>query len=255
MSTSKYHLLMLHLSAQQATRIPTTFAAIELILGKSLPASARHYPAWWANDSTPGRHANAWLQVGYHTANLNLQAETLTFVRQTIVHQQSAQTKAASPRPTTFPTTTAAPPPAVSTSSSSLRAGQRIYLTHCSATKDDSFRHTGVATTPDRLYTSTKTQVFIHRCRERNVTWAIFSDEYGVWFPHVTHFWYEKDPNTVTQAEYCALLADFDRQISGYAQIWFYHNPGRFHRLYARLLRDTALHDRVHLFSNYREIH
>src|SRR5436309_1830906 len=49
MSTNSYQPLLRYLSAQQAANIPTTFAAIERILGRSLPASARNYSAWWAN--------------------------------------------------------------------------------------------------------------------------------------------------------------------------------------------------------------
>lgn len=84
--------------------------------------------------------------------------------------------------------------------------------------------------------------------------WAIFSDLYGVWFPHAEHEWYEKDPNTVTEEEFKRLLEDFDEKLVNYDEIWFYYNPGRFHPLYQRLLRETKLKDRVKLFTHIREI-
>jgi len=46
-----------------------------------------------------------------------------------------------------------------------------------------------------------------------------FSDRYGVWFPQVRHEWYEKDPDTVTESEFSALLRDFDEKLAGYSEI------------------------------------
>ena len=130
----------------------------------------------------------------------------------------------------------------------------RIYVTHCSAKKDNSLKHTGVAVTPDRLYTAAPTQRFIRRCKEAGVRWAIFSDLYGVWFPDASHEWYEKDPDTVTEREFLNLVDDFERKLQGYDEIWFYHNPGRFHLLYRRLLQETRLRDRLTPFTHLREI-
>ena len=39
-----------------------------------------------------------------------------------------------------------------------------------------------------------------------------------------------------------------------YSEIWFYYNPGRFHSLYERLLRETKLKDKLVMFSHKREI-
>jgi hypothetical protein len=93
------------------------------------------------------------------------------------------------------------------------------------------------------------------RCKTQNVKWAIFSDLYGVWFPHVEHPSHEKDPNLVTVLEFQNLLKDFNRKLGSYAQIRFYHNPGRFHRLYRRLLDETSLRERIVLFTHLGEIH
>jgi hypothetical protein len=80
---------------------------------------------------------------------------------------------------------------------------------------------------------------------EIGATWAIFSDRYGVWFPDVRHQWYEKDPNTVTTREFSLLLQDFEEKLRKFSEIYFYYNPGRFHRLYERILKETALAARV----------
>ena len=65
---------------------------------------------------------------------------------------------------------------------------RRIYITHCSAKKDLSFKDVETKTTPDKLYTATPTQCFIKRCKDLEVTWAIFSDKYGVWFSDNKYF-------------------------------------------------------------------
>jgi len=130
----------------------------------------------------------------------------------------------------------------------------RIYITHCSATKNDSLRDTGKIVTPDELYASPKIRCFINECKRTNVKWAIFSDLYGVWFPHVKHEWYEKPPDMVFEEEFQVLLNDFDKKLQKYDEIWFYYNPGRFHSLYRRLLEQSRLKAKVKLFSHYWEI-
>lgn len=130
----------------------------------------------------------------------------------------------------------------------------RIYITHCSAKKDDSLKNTGKRVPPDKLYTATPTQRFMNKCKERKVNWAIFSDLYGVWFPDIEHEWYEKDPDTVTEQEFKNLVKDFDQKLQRYDEIWFYYNPGRFHPLHKRLLQETRLRDRVRLFTHIAQI-
>jgi hypothetical protein len=135
--------------------------------------------------------------------------------------------------------------------------GMRIYLTHCSATKDNSLRGTGRKVTPDKLYTSKFTQSFMRRCMEVGVRWAIFSDHYGVWFSEIEREWYGDDvgdPNLVTNDKFLALLSDFDNSLRDYGEIVFYYNPGRFHPLYRRLLNETVLKDRVRMITHYWEI-
>jgi len=130
----------------------------------------------------------------------------------------------------------------------------RIYLTHCSAKKDEVLKYGYEKVTPDKLYTATPTRRFINKCKKERVAWAIFSDLYGVWFPDVKREWYEEDPHTVTEYEFRKLLKDFEQKLKNYKEIYFYHNPGRFHPLYKRLLKETKLRNKITMFSHLREI-
>ena len=130
----------------------------------------------------------------------------------------------------------------------------RIYVTHCSAKKDKTLKHSGKKVTPDRLYTAAPLQRFMNRCNEKKVQWAIFSDKYGICFPHEKHGWYEKNPNTVSEQEFKILVRDFEEKLGNYDEIYFYHNPGRFHSLYRRLLEQAKVTSRIILFSHLAEI-
>lgn len=130
----------------------------------------------------------------------------------------------------------------------------RIYLTHCCAKKNAALKGTRVRVTPDKLYTATPTKRFMETCKKHRVRWAILSDEYGVWFPDIKHEWYEKDPSRVSEDELAWLLDDLDTKLEDFEEIWFYHNPGRFHPLYRRLLSETKLCGRIHKFSHLEEI-
>ena len=130
----------------------------------------------------------------------------------------------------------------------------RIYITPCCAEKEEKYQASGELVPPNLLYTSKKTQGFMRQCKVRQVAWAIFSDLYGVWFPEIPHAWYEKDPNSVTDEEFCQLLRTFDESLAPYSQICFYHNPGSLNRLHKRLLKETALADRVKIITKLRDI-
>ena len=131
---------------------------------------------------------------------------------------------------------------------------RRIYITHCSAKKDNSLKGRNKKVTPDKLYIATPIQRFINRCKEKGVEWAIFSDKYGVLFPNQEIEWYDKHPSKVTEEEFKKLLDDFNQKLMVYDEIWFYHNPGRFHSLYKRLISETKLKDRIVLFTRIEDI-
>jgi len=130
----------------------------------------------------------------------------------------------------------------------------RIYITHCSAKKNEEVKRNNESTTPDNLYTSLRTQRFINRCKKERVNWAIFSDLYGVWFSNEKHKWYEKSPEKVNKEEIELLVENFDINLKKFDEIYFYHNPGRFHKTYITVLSKSRLKDKIVLFSNIDNI-
>ena len=131
---------------------------------------------------------------------------------------------------------------------------KKIYLTHCSKTKDNSLENSGVAVLPEELYQSKVIQRFIKRCQKQKVEWAIFSDLYGVWLSGERHEWYEKNPSKVSNEEFQRLVTNFDQRLKDYDVIYFYHNPGRFHSLYKRLIKESALKDKIKMISHLSDI-
>jgi hypothetical protein len=82
-----------------------------------------------------------------------------------------------------------------------MAASSLIYVTHCSARKNDLLEDSRRKVFPWILYTTTPTQRFMEQCSERGVRWAIFSDYHGIWFCDVRREWYRNDmgdPNRVT---------------------------------------------------------
>lgn len=79
---SKYEPLEKHLRALDKEKIPMTFEEIETLIEDVLPNSARRHRAWWSNNPTNSVITYAWLSAGYKSAEVNLEGETVTFVRQ-----------------------------------------------------------------------------------------------------------------------------------------------------------------------------
>ena len=109
--------------------------------------------------------------------------------------------------------------------------------------------------TPDELYISNRIQRFMNTCKDKDVNWAIFSDKYGVWFKNKKNKWYKKSHDSVTDEEFKKCLCDFNGKPADFDEIWFYYNPGRFHKLYRKLLAKTELKTRVRKFTHLNEIH
>lgn len=76
---SKYDPLRDYLRAQKHQRVSMSFAEIEK-LGVSLPASAIKHRPWWANNKHHSQ-ANAWLDAGYETQQVDIAGRRLTFYR------------------------------------------------------------------------------------------------------------------------------------------------------------------------------
>ena len=78
---SKYDPLYHHLVNSPETVVALSFAEIERILGFALPASARRYQAWWANEREGTHsHARSWLEASYETQGVDLNAQSVRFV-------------------------------------------------------------------------------------------------------------------------------------------------------------------------------
>lgn len=138
--------------------------------------------------------------------------------------------------------------------SSQIMKLKRLYITHCSAKKNTELQGSKKKVTPINLYTASPTQRFMNKCNIAQTNWAILSDKYGVWHSNEKHEWYEKNPNRLTESEFTELLENFDTSLAGYDEIWFYYNPGRFHRIYERLIRSSSISDKIRCFSHLDEI-
>ncbi|MCY3801842.1 MAG: hypothetical protein OXG46_09695 [Chloroflexi bacterium] len=79
----KYRRLYTHLRGLGTQEWRTSFGEIESILGFELPASARLYRPWWANQTAGNGHSQAlaWGMAGWETAQVDLEAETLLLRR------------------------------------------------------------------------------------------------------------------------------------------------------------------------------
>lgn len=79
----KYRRLHAHLCSLQTHEWRTSFGEVESVLGFALPASARLYRPWWANQREGNGHSQAlaWSVAGWETTEVDMDAETLLFRR------------------------------------------------------------------------------------------------------------------------------------------------------------------------------
>lgn len=91
---SKYTLLKKHLSSQSSNFLEMSFDSIEKILEFELPVSARKYQAWWSN----GGHSQsqAWTDAGWKAQGVDLNLETVRFIKVMESFPQSARDNAES---------------------------------------------------------------------------------------------------------------------------------------------------------------
>jgi len=57
-----------------------SFAQVEDLTGKALPASARTYRSWWGNDSYHVQ-ARAWRGAGWRVFKIDMARQVVTFIR------------------------------------------------------------------------------------------------------------------------------------------------------------------------------
>jgi hypothetical protein len=70
-----------YLETIESSEWKATFCDIEHVLCASLPSSARKHNAWWSNTTIGHTHARTWLNSGWKTANVNIEREMVTFLR------------------------------------------------------------------------------------------------------------------------------------------------------------------------------
>ena len=73
-----YSPIRVFLEARNAEQIPVTFAEIENIIGRPLPAS-KQYPAWWSNNPSNNPMTREWLTAGYETEQVDIVGKKLVF--------------------------------------------------------------------------------------------------------------------------------------------------------------------------------
>lgn len=76
----KYEPLTTFLAQAAGNEVPMTFAEIERVTGRALPASKR-YPAWWSNNPANNVMTRAWLAAGYRSERVDVGGERLVFRR------------------------------------------------------------------------------------------------------------------------------------------------------------------------------
>ena len=131
-----------------------------------------------------------------------------------------------------------------------------LYFTNCCAKKDDSLRGTRKRVPPTELYRATPIQRFMKRCTTAGVEWAIFSDKYAFVFPNDRIAWYEKHPNTLTQAEKKERFNQAFEVLRNYNLAYFYYNPGRLHPFYRELVGEMRKRGRdVREITHLSDIH
>jgi hypothetical protein len=77
---SKYDPLGDYLSKQAKESIPMTFVEIERLLHLELPPSKSHR-AWWSNNPSNNVMTKQWLNAGYETEQVDVEAGRLVFRR------------------------------------------------------------------------------------------------------------------------------------------------------------------------------
>jgi hypothetical protein len=79
---SRYDGLRVYLEQQTEPVVRLSFQQVERIIGGQLPASARRYRPWWANEKAGTHvHARSWLDAGRRTANVDLNGSTVEFIK------------------------------------------------------------------------------------------------------------------------------------------------------------------------------
>lgn len=96
---SKYEPLEQKLRNLEVTRWTANFDEVERVLGFALPQSASKHPAWWANNGIGHSHCRSWLNAGWKTEQVDVNARKVTFTK---VEQEPVSPLPAGVRPPLF---------------------------------------------------------------------------------------------------------------------------------------------------------
>jgi hypothetical protein len=77
---TKYAPLGGYLRKQRGSEVPMTFAQIERVIGGKLPPS-QHHRAWWSNNPWNNVMTKVWLDAGFVTEQVDIEARKLVFRR------------------------------------------------------------------------------------------------------------------------------------------------------------------------------
>jgi hypothetical protein len=77
----KYEPLGQFLRKQRTQEVPLTFREIEKITGVKLPPKAQHHRAWWSNNPDNNVMTKVWLEAGFESAQVDIEARKLVFRR------------------------------------------------------------------------------------------------------------------------------------------------------------------------------
>jgi hypothetical protein len=95
----KYQTLGQFLRDQRASEVPMTFREIEKITGAKLPPKAQHHRAWWSNNPTNNVMTKVWLEAGFESAQVDMEARKLVFRRVTKTTEASGGFAEPAPKP------------------------------------------------------------------------------------------------------------------------------------------------------------
>jgi hypothetical protein len=95
---SKYAPLGEFLRAQRTAEVPMTFDDVERIVGAKLPPKAQHNRAWWSNNPSNNVMTKVWLAAGYESAQVDMRARKLVFLRARTVGAAKSSTSAEAER-------------------------------------------------------------------------------------------------------------------------------------------------------------
>lgn len=87
----KYEPLGEFLRSQRTQEVPMTFSEIEKVTGAKLPPKAQHQRAWWSNNPSNNVMTKVWLNAGYESTQVDMNARKLVFRR---MKKTSAEKKA-----------------------------------------------------------------------------------------------------------------------------------------------------------------